>query len=90
MSVKLLTEYNLEFPSLTGGCTVSSESTFVKNATLLEITCHGSYVFTGMQEFICIHWSQSWKETPTGYEKILLTWYGPGPAEVPHVGGLGF
>ena len=37
MIVKLLTEHHLEFLSLTGGCTGSSES-----ATLLEITCRGS------------------------------------------------
>ena len=43
MSVKLLTEHHLEFLSLKGGCTGSSESTLVKNATLLEITCHGSF-----------------------------------------------
>ena len=30
MSVKLLTEHNFEFLSLTGGCTGSSESTLVK------------------------------------------------------------
>ena len=30
MTVKLLTEHNLEFLSLTGGCTGSSESTLVK------------------------------------------------------------
>ena len=30
ISVKLLTEHNLEFLSLKGGCTGSSESTFVK------------------------------------------------------------
>ena len=30
MSVKLLTQHNLEFPSLLGGCTGSSESTLVK------------------------------------------------------------
>ena len=30
MSVKLLTEHHLEFRSLKGGCTGSSESTFVK------------------------------------------------------------
>ena len=30
MSVKLLTEYHLEFLRLTGGCTGSSESTHVK------------------------------------------------------------
>ena len=30
VSIKLLTEYNLEFLSLKGGCTGSSESTLVK------------------------------------------------------------
>ena len=43
MSVKLLTEDHLEFLSLKVGCTGPSESTVFKNATLLEITCHGSY-----------------------------------------------
>ena len=38
MTVKLLTEQYLEFLSLTGGCTSSPE-----NATLLEITCRGSF-----------------------------------------------
>ena len=38
MNVKLLTDHHLEFLSLKGGCTGSSES------ILLEITCHGSYV----------------------------------------------
>ena len=41
MSVKLLTEHNLEFLSLKGGCTGSSESTLV---TLLEIMIHSSFV----------------------------------------------
>ena len=41
MSVKLLTEHHLEYLSLKGGCTGSSESTHV---VLLEITFHGSYV----------------------------------------------
>ena len=39
MSVKLLTEHHLEFLSLKGGCTC-------QNATLLDITCHGSYMFS--------------------------------------------
>ena len=42
---KLLTEYHLEFLSLKGGCRGLSEFTLVKNDTLLEITCHGSYLF---------------------------------------------
>ena len=41
---KLLTEHNLEFLSVKGGCRGSSESTLVKISTCLEITCHGSYV----------------------------------------------
>ena len=45
MSVKLLAEHNLEFLSLKGGCMGLSESTHVKKATLLEITCHGSYMY---------------------------------------------
>ena len=36
MTVKLLPEHHLEFPGL-------PESTLVKIATLLEITCHGSF-----------------------------------------------
>ena len=35
MSVKLLTEHNLEFISLTGGCTGSSASTLVKMILLI-------------------------------------------------------
>ena len=48
MSVKLLTEHYLEFLSLKGSCTGSSEST-LQNATLLEISCRGS------GNFICSH-----------------------------------
>ena len=40
MIVKLLTEYHLAFLSIKGGCTGSSESTFVK---LLEISYRGCY-----------------------------------------------
>ena len=39
MVVKLLTEHHLEFLSLQGSCTGSSETTPVK---LLEISCRGS------------------------------------------------
>ena len=41
MNVKLLTEQYLEFLSLKGGYTGSSESTS-QNTTLTEITCHSS------------------------------------------------
>ena len=43
MSVKLLTEHHLEFLSLKWGYTGLSESTLVKNAIFLEITCRDSY-----------------------------------------------
>ena len=43
MTAKLLTENHLELLSLKGGYTGSSESTLA-NATLLEITCHGSFI----------------------------------------------
>ena len=42
MTVKLLTENHLEFLSLKGGCTGSSESTQCQNVKLLEISCTGS------------------------------------------------
>ena len=37
MSVKLLTEHQLEFLNLKGGCTGTSESTLVKMPHLLEL-----------------------------------------------------
>ena len=43
MIVKLLTEHQLEFLSLKGGCRGSSESTLVKMSNRLEIACPGSY-----------------------------------------------
>ena len=44
MNIKLLTKHNLEHLRLKGGCRGSSESTLDKIDTLLEITCHGSYI----------------------------------------------
>ena len=38
MTVKLLTEHHLEFLSLRGGCTGSSEY------ALVEITCHSPFI----------------------------------------------
>ena len=46
MSVKLLTEHNLEFLSLKEGCTGSSESSIVEMPHLLEITCCGSFTLS--------------------------------------------
>ena len=52
MIVRLLTEHNLEFLSLKGDCTGSSEYTLVKKATLLEITsrviCYGGDGLVGV------------------------------------------
>ena len=47
MNVKLLTEHHLEFLSLKGGCTGSSESIHVKFHTLLEISWCSSYILLG-------------------------------------------
>ena len=44
MIIKLLTEHPFGVSKLKGGCTGSSEYTFVKNATFLEITCGGSII----------------------------------------------
>ena len=59
MTVKLLTEQYMEYLSLQGGCTGSSESTLIKNenVTLLEITCHSSlmiksFVFIKMNKIL--------------------------------------
>ena len=51
MIVKLLTEHNLEFLSLTGGRRGSSESALVK---LLEISCRGSNI--NMPVGSCSYW----------------------------------
>ena len=48
MTVKLLTEYHLEFQSLKGGCSCSSESTFVKMSH-----CWKSHVAAHL--LFCIH-----------------------------------
>ena len=48
---KLPTEHLLDFLRLKGGCKGSTESTLIKMplATLLEISCRGSYYFIKMQ-----------------------------------------
>ena len=53
MSVELLTEHHLEFLSLTGGCAALSMSTFRQNATLLEITCHSSFIHVCTYSHFC-------------------------------------
>ena len=44
MNVKLLTEHRLEFVSLKGGCTGSSESTLVKMRHCVAILAYDSYL----------------------------------------------
>ena len=60
MIVKLRTEHHLEFLSLKGGCTGSSESTRVytcQNATLLEISCTGSILLLlTLCVCVCVGW----------------------------------
>ena len=52
MIVKLLTKYHLEFPSLKGGCTGSSESTLVEMSN-----CWKSHVMAHL-EFTVAQWSR--------------------------------
>ena len=49
MNVQLLAEQHLEFLSLKGGC----RGYTCQNATLLEITCPGSYVTTISDYITC-------------------------------------
>ena len=55
MSVNLLTERHLEFPSLKGGCTGSSESTLVKipHCWKSQVTAH--FIIIMLTVYICTH-----------------------------------
>ena len=55
MSVKLLTEHHLEFLSLKGGCTGSSESTLVKMPHCLK-----SHVAAHFMSRLCSTGIPSW------------------------------
>ena len=61
MSVKLLTEQDLEFLGLKGGCTGSSESTHVK--------CH--IVGNHMSQLLLSAWPAQKVETPTAENEIF-------------------
>ena len=50
MTVKLLTEHQLEFLSLTDRCTGSSESTPVKVSNCFEISCTDSVAIIHLPE----------------------------------------
>ena len=54
MSVKLLTEHHLEFLSVKGGCTGSSESTLVKMRHCLK-SCVADYCFLLQMEVVKSH-----------------------------------
>ena len=56
MIVKLLTEHNLEFLSLTGGCTGSSESALVKNSNCWKSGATTQISFFFLNQHICC-WS---------------------------------
>ena len=75
MSVKLLTEHNLEFLSLKGGCTGSSESTLVKmpHCWKSHVMAH---IWFGPEPRTCILMENVQQpidcETATKYSAILL------------------
>ena len=77
MSVKLLTEHHLEFVSLKGGCTGSSESTLVKiphcwkSMSRLNYNSHSSNIsWEGLFDD-CNH-SPMWPKSPTYIVYITL------------------
>ena len=57
MIVKLLTEHNLEFLSLKGGCTGSSESTLVKipHCWKSHVMAHMSLCYVQLKDFFLVH-----------------------------------
>ena len=83
MNVKLLTEHYLEFLSSKGGCTGSSKSIYTcQNATLLEITRHGSYGNRG--SMFMYHWISSFLSART--QNVVLE--GCSSGSVPVVSGV--
>ena len=69
MIVKLLTEHNLEFLSLKGGCTSSSESTFVKTSNCWKFHAAAQMIVLRQKQclispFILVYqWNaQIWRE----------------------------
>ena len=61
MIVKLLTEYHLEFLSLKGGCTGSSESTFVKMPHCWKAHVTAQIVSTTFLTAKCRHFFLAYK-----------------------------
>ena len=55
MTIKLLTEHHLEFLSLKGGCTGSSESTLVKKSNYRK--SHAA-AHIGIENVECAYWTE--------------------------------
>ena len=55
MIVKLLTEHHLEFLSLKGGCTGSSESTLVKMSNCWKSRALAQMLMTYMYKVLSVH-----------------------------------
>ena len=66
MSVKLLTEHNLGFLSLKGGCTGSSESTLVKMLNCWKSSAAAQIVFFGVRLDVCL-FDKKWVKIKTVY-----------------------
>ena len=58
LSVKLLTEHHLEILSLSGGCTGSSESTFVKMPHCWTPDAQITFFFQNTENEVCCAYSQ--------------------------------
>ena len=64
MTAKLLTEHHLEFLTLEGGCTGSSESTHVKmpHCWKSHVTAHFSHFYCVTREALQTHWEHVSRE----------------------------
>ena len=81
MSVKLLTEHHLEFLSLKGGCTGSSESTFVKlshcwkSHATAQMANHPTFIFLTIGFLLIVvtlkSSSKLWKEINTSKRLVI-------------------
>ena len=75
MTVKLLTEHNLEFLSLTGGCTGLSESTLVKShVTAHMLIIHIKCQMSQQMKFWFLYCQATKAQTADSTETSLLTY----------------
>ena len=76
MSIKLLNEYHLEFLSLKGGCTGSSESTFVKmpNCWKSHVAAQIPYLLNNQRSktTICVEIYSKFVHSHPGTETIVF------------------